>query len=87
METPQNLDLLLNSILEDAKPVGERLSTEDRSFVQRMVTAINSGSKGVFIVVNPDNSLDYLIANENRVGAIAILARMIQRTARHIDEA
>jgi len=87
VEVPQNLDLLLNSILEDAKPVHERLSNEDRSFVQRMVAAINSGSKGVFIVVNPDNSLDYLIANENRVGAIAILARMIQRTARHIDEA
>lgn len=94
METPQDIDLLLNSILESSKsnkpltgnPAGERLSADDRAFLNRMIQGINDGSKAVFMVVNPDNSLDYLIANESRVGAIAMLARMIQRTARHIEE-
>ena len=92
METPQDIDLLLSSILESSKGTkaltgsGERLSADDRAFLDRMIGAINDGSKAVFMVVNPDNSLDYLIANESRVGAIAILARMIQRTARHIEE-
>jgi len=94
METPHDIDLLLSSILESSKSNkpqighagGERLSADDRAFLDRMIQAINDGSKAVFMVVNPDNSLDYLIANESRVGAIAMLARMIQRTARHIEE-
>lgn len=88
METPADIDSLLHSILEQsyAKPSADRLSVDDRAFVSRMIDAVNTGSRGVFIVVNADNSLDYLIANESRVGAVAILARMIQRTARHIEE-
>jgi len=88
METPADIDTLLHSILEQSrtKSPSDRLSIDDRSFVSRMVEAVNGGSKGVFIVVNADNSLDYLIANDSRIGAIAILARMIQRTARHVEE-
>ncbi len=86
MEIPSDIDRLLSSILDEAKPTSNgRLSVEDRAFLNRMIQAIDSGSKGVFVVVNPDNSLDYLIANETRIGAIALLARMIQRTARHIE--
>jgi hypothetical protein len=87
VETPKDIDHLLRSIIEDARHHQmQRLSPDDRAFVTKMIDAINNGSKGVFIVVNSDNSLDYLIANESRVGAIAILARMIQRTARHLEE-
>jgi hypothetical protein len=87
VETPSDIDTLLRSIIEESRnPNYHRLSPDDRAFVTKMIDAINGGSKGVFIVVNQDNSLDYLIANETRVGAIAILARMIQRTARHLEE-
>jgi hypothetical protein len=88
METPADIDSLLHSILEQSRTRSshDRLSVDDRAFVSRMVEAVNTGSKGVFIVVNADNSLDYLIANDSRVGAMAILARMIQRTARHVEE-
>ncbi len=88
METPHDIDQLLYSILADARTDGaqqEQLTPEDRAFVGKMLDAIDRGSKAVFVVVNPDNSLDYLIANESRTGAIGILARMIQRTARHIN--
>jgi hypothetical protein len=89
VETPHDIDRLLYSILADARGEGashDRLTSEDRAFVGKMLDAIDHGSKAVFVVVNPDNSLDYLIANESRTGAIGILARMIQRTARHISE-
>lgn len=89
METPHDIDQLLYSILADARLESserDRLTVEDRAFVGKMLDAIDRGSKAVFVVVNPDNSLDYLIANESRTGAIGILARMIQRTARHINE-
>lgn len=89
METPHDIDKLLFSILAEARTDAaerEQLTAEDRAFVGKMLDAIDRGSKAVFVVVNPDNSLDYLIANESRTGAISILARMIQRTARHINE-
>ena len=89
METPHDLDQLLFSILADARADStdrDQLTAEDRAFVGKMLDAIDRGSKAVFVVVNADNSLDYLIANDSRTGAIGILARMIQRTARHISE-
>ncbi|HEV3157530.1 MAG TPA: hypothetical protein VGZ00_09325 [Candidatus Baltobacteraceae bacterium] len=89
METPGDIDSLLTSILEGARerPLKHdgRLSEQDRQFITRMIDAIENGSKGVFVVLNPDNSLDYLIANDTRLGAIAILSRMIQRTARRVE--
>ncbi|MGH7707153.1 MAG: hypothetical protein ACREM8_08120 [Vulcanimicrobiaceae bacterium] len=89
MDTPRDIDALLTAILDDARerPSSHdgRLSEQDRTFIARMIDAIEDGSKGVFVVLNPDNSLDYLIANESRLGAIAILSRMIQRTARRVE--
>ncbi len=91
MQTPDHneMDRALRSLSEahKTKPARRgRLSADDCSFIERLVDRIDNGSKGVFIVINADNSLDYMIANESRLGAIAILARMIQRTARHVEE-
>lgn len=84
MELPNNLDLLLKEILaEDDATVA--LDADDRAFVERILKSITTGSKGIFVVLHPNDRMQYMLLNTNRAGAIALLARVMQRTAEALE--
>jgi len=84
MEVPSNLDLFLKDMLSEDE-VQVALDAQDRAFVERILTSITSGSKGVFVALHPDDRMQYMLLNTNRVGAIALLARVLQRTAEALE--
>ena len=84
MDVPDNLDTFLNDLLRD-ESVGIQLDDEDRAFVDRILTSITQGSKGVFVVLHPNDRMQYMLLNTNRAGAIALLAKVMQRTAEALE--
>jgi hypothetical protein len=84
MEVPSNLDLFLKDMLSDDE-AQVALDAQDRAFVERILTSITSGSKGVFVALHPDDRMQYMLLNTNRAGAIALLARVLQRTAEALE--
>ena len=84
MEVPENLDTFLKDLLADESlPV--QLDEEDRAFIDRILKSITTGSKGVFVVLHPNDRMQYMLLNTNRAGAIALLARVMQRTAEALE--
>jgi hypothetical protein len=84
MEVPENLDTFLKDLLADeSSPV--QLDEEDRAFIDRILKSITTGSKGVFVVLHPNDRMQYMLLNTNRAGAIALLARVMQRTAEALE--
>ena len=84
MEVPENLDTFLKDLLaEESAPV--QLDEEDRAFIERILKSITTGSKGVFVVLHPNDRMQYMLLNTNRAGAIALLARIMQRTAEALE--
>ena len=80
MDVPDDLEALLRKLVQK-EAEGSALAAEDRVFVDRILDSITHGSKGVFIALHPNNDMQYLLLNTDRVGAIALLARVMQRTA------
>jgi hypothetical protein len=84
MEVPKNLDTFLKELLaEESVPV--QLDEEDRAFIDRILKSITTGSKGIFVVLHPNDRMQYMLLNTNRAGAIALLARVMQRTAEALE--
>lgn len=84
MEAPENLDLFLKDLLtEEGGSV--QLDEEDRAFIDRILKSITTGSKGIFVVLHPNDRMQYMLLNTNRAGAIALLARVMQRTAEALE--
>jgi hypothetical protein len=84
MDVPENLDTFLKDLLADeSSPV--QLDEEDRAFIDRILKSITTGSKGVFVVLHPNDRMQYMLLNTNRAGAIALLARVMQRTAEALE--
>ena len=84
MDVPENLDTFLKDLLaEESVPV--QLDDEDRAFIDRILKSITTGSKGVFVVLHPNDRMQYMLLNTNRAGAIALLARVMQRTAEALE--
>ena len=84
MDVPENLDTFLKDLLADeSAPV--QLDDEDRAFIDRILKSITTGSKGVFVVLHPNDRMQYMLLNTNRAGAIALLARVMQRTAEALE--
>jgi hypothetical protein len=86
MDVPENLDTFLRSLLteeEAGRPI--QLDDEDRAFIERIVASITTGSKGIFVVLHPSDRMQYLLLNTNRAGAIALLAKVMQRTAEALE--
>jgi len=84
MDVPENLDTFLKDLLADeSAPV--QLDEEDRAFIERILKSITTGSKGVFVVLHPNDRMQYMLLNTNRAGAIALLARVMQRTAEALE--
>jgi len=84
MEVPSNLDLFLKDMLSE-DDVQVALDAQDRAFVERILTSITGGTKGVFLVLHPDDRMQYMLLNTNRAGAIALLARVLQRAAEALE--
>ena len=84
MDIPENLDTFLKDLLaEESSTV--QLDDEDRAFIDRILKSITTGSKGVFVVLHPNDRMQYMLLNTNRAGAIALLARVMQRTAEALE--
>jgi hypothetical protein len=86
MDVPENLDTFLRSLLteeEAGRPI--QLDDEDRAFIERIIGSITAGSKGIFVVLHPSDRMQYLLLNTNRAGAIALLAKVMQRTAEALE--
>ena len=84
MDVPENLDTFLKDLLADeSAPV--QLDDEDRAFIDRILKSITTGSKGVFVVLHPNDRMQYMLLNTNRAGAIALLAKVMQRTAEALE--
>jgi hypothetical protein len=84
MDVPENLDGFLKELLaEESETV--QLDADDRAFIDRILKSITTGSKGIFCVLHPNDRMQYMLLNTNRAGAIALLARVMQRTAEALE--
>ncbi len=84
MDVPENLDGFLKELLEEDE-AAVQLDAEDRAFIDRILKSITTGSKGIFVVLHPNDRMQYMLLNTNRAGAIALLARVMQRTAEALE--
>jgi hypothetical protein len=84
MDVPSNLDTFLKEMLAEEEATVQ-LDAEDRAFVDRILKSITTGSKGIFVVLHPNDRMQYMLLNTNRAGAIALLARVMQRTAEALE--
>jgi hypothetical protein len=84
MDVPENLDIFLNELLAEESATVQ-LDAEDRAFIDRILKSITTGSKGIFVVLHPNDRMQYMLLNTNRAGAIALLARVMQRTAEALE--
>jgi uncharacterized protein involved in type VI secretion and phage assembly len=86
MDVPENLDTFLTDLLKEEAGNGcVQLDEEDLAFIDRILKSITLGSKGVFVVVHPNDRMQYMLLNTNRAGAIALLAKVMQRTAEALE--
>jgi len=66
MEVPSNLDTFLKDLLAEEEATVQ-LDAEDRAFVDRILKSITTGSKGIFVVLHPNDRMQYMLLNTNRV--------------------
>ncbi|GAC1411113.1 MAG: hypothetical protein NVSMB64_20690 [Candidatus Velthaea sp.] len=86
MDVPNNLDIFLKDLLrEEQESSCIQLDEEDKAFIDRIVKSITTGSKGIFVVLHPNDRMQYMLLNTNRAGAIALLAKVMQRTAEALE--
>ena len=83
MEIPENIDTFLQGLLKDDEII--QLDDEDRAFIDRILKSITTGSKGIFVVLHPNDRMQYMLLNTNRAGALALLAKVMQRTAEALE--
>jgi hypothetical protein len=85
MDIPENLDAFLINLLEhssDEDPAPQvELDDDDRAFVERIMESVAAGSKGIFIVLHPNEQLQYMLLNTKGAGALVLLATVMQRHA------
>jgi hypothetical protein len=83
MDIPENFDTFLQGLLKDDEII--QLDDEDRAFIDRILKSITTGSKGIFVVLHPSDRMQYMLLNTNRAGALALLAKVMQRTAEALE--
>ena len=88
MQAPEDFDAFLRGLLETPTTGGtqRRFSSDDRSLIERMLRAMEEGAHGVILVKHPDERLEYLIANADRIQAIGLMAQAIDRNAQIASE-
>jgi hypothetical protein len=88
MQAPEDFDAFLRGLLEtsSSSSTQRRFSSDDRSLIERMLRAMEEGAHGVILVKHPDERLEYLIANADRIQAIGLMAQAIDRNAQIASE-
>lgn len=88
MQAPEDFDAFLKGLLEssNSSSTQRRFSSDDRSLIERMLRAMEEGAHGVILVKHPDERLEYLIANADRIQAIGLMAQAIDRNAQIASE-
>jgi hypothetical protein len=88
LQAPEDFDAFLRGLLESPSNTStqRRFSTDDRSLIERMLRAMEEGAHGVILVKHPDERLEYLIANADRIQAIGLMAQAIDRNAQIASE-
>ena len=86
MDTPDDMDLPLRDLLREEAPAFE-LRADDKVFIDKILASITHGSKGVFVVMHPNDRMQYMLLNTNHAGAITLLAKVLQRTAQTLEAA
>jgi peptide deformylase len=87
LQAPEDFDAFLRGLLESpSTSTQRRFSTDDRSLIERMLRAMEEGAHGVILVKHPDERLEYLIANADRIQAIGLMAQAIDRNAQIASE-
>lgn len=87
MQAPEDFDAFLRGLLENpSTSTQRRFSSDDRSLIERMLRAMEEGAHGVILVKHPDERLEYLIANADRIQAIGLMAQAIDRNAQISSE-
>lgn len=89
MDTPANLDSFLANLLagqtDDEPAPNMGLDGDDRSFVDKMLESVTTGSKAIFVVLHPNDRMQYMLLNSNRAGAIALLASVMRLAAEALE--
>jgi hypothetical protein len=89
METPDNLDDFLAGLIRHAADDGTeqdvKLNRDQRAFIERILDSVTTGSKGVFVVLHPNERMQYMLLNTNRAASIGLLANVIQRTGEALE--
>jgi hypothetical protein len=87
MQAPEDFDAFLRGLLDSSNSsTPRRFSTDDRTLIERMLRAMEEGAHGVILVKHPDDRLEYLIANADRIQAIGLMAQAIDRNAQIASE-
>jgi hypothetical protein len=89
MEIPENLDAFLATLLQpnaDEEPRSRvQLDSDERAFVEHILDSVTTGSKGIFVVLHPNDRMQYMLLNANRASALALLANVMQRAAEALE--
>jgi hypothetical protein len=87
LQAPEDFDAFLRGLLENpGSGTQRRFSSDDRALIERMLRAMEEGAHGVILVKHPDERLEYLIANADRIQAIGLMAQAIDRNAQIASE-
>lgn len=87
METPRDINAVLKFLLSSGTTEGSAstvLAPEDEVYLNRLVAALRSGKKAVFIVEDSDEKLKYMFSNASRAEAVSMLGKVIEATGRRL---
>jgi hypothetical protein len=78
-----DIDRILHDIIkpqQDAAPV--RLEPDDLVFINHILNSIVAGSKGAFVVLHPDDHMQYILLNADRKDCVRLLTIILERITR-----
>ncbi len=91
MDTPTDLDALLQALLSDHSSTFGTLATDDtilspqdEAYFVKLVAAVRAGKKAVVIVEDSDEKLKYMFSNAARAEAVSMLGKVIEATGRRL---
>lgn len=86
METPKDIDAVLTFLLDNGQTelAESLLGPEDEIYLARLLAALRSGRKSIFIVEDTDEKLKYMFSNTSRAEAVSMLGKVIESTGRRL---
>ncbi|MBV8244974.1 MAG: hypothetical protein JOZ38_03550 [Candidatus Eremiobacteraeota bacterium] len=87
VDTPRNIDSLLTFLLTEGTADSSSssvLAPEDEAYLAKLLAALRSGKRAVFIVEDADEKLKYMFSNASRAEAVSMLGKVIEATGRRL---